>query len=203
MTTEGATRAGHDEKSPVGRDEVVAAVLTHAADLFAERGPAATSIRDVATRSGVNHGLIFRHLGTKDQLVGAVLEHLARQTSALLESSGSRAAIEAQSERHWKVLARAILDGFPVGELQQRFPGATMLVDVARDLHPTETEARIAAANTLALQLGWRLFEPFLRSATGLGGLTEAELREVVDTCAAGLLGATPTGDPPIGGSTV
>jgi hypothetical protein len=36
------------------------------ADLFAERGPAATSIRDIAARSRVNHGLIHRHVGGKD-----------------------------------------------------------------------------------------------------------------------------------------
>jgi AcrR family transcriptional regulator len=188
--------------APVGRDEVVAAVLTHAADLFAERGPAATSIRDVAARSGVNHGLVFRHLGTKDQLVGAVLDHLAQQLAALLEAGAPRQDIEAASERQWKVLARTILDGFAVGELQHRFPGAAMVVDTARQHHADETAARIAAANSIALHMGWRLFEPFLRSATGLGDLTETGLRAAVDSCAAGLLGTSPSGDegtaPPI-----
>lgn len=189
--------------TPVGRDEVVAAVLTHAADLFAERGPAASSIRDVATRSGVNHGLIFRHLGTKDQLVGAVLDHLAQQVAELLETGAPRPRIEAASERQWKVLARAILDGFAVGELQHRFPGAAMFVEAARQHHADETEARLAVANSLALQLGWRLFEPFLRSATGLGELTHTELRAAVDTCAAALLGTASSGDEPIGPITL
>jgi TetR/AcrR family transcriptional regulator, repressor for neighboring sulfatase len=175
VTTRGATQ-------PVGRDEVVAAVLAGAAELFAERGPAATSIRDIAARSGVNHGLIFRHLGTKEQLVGAVLDQLAAQTSAGLGSG----------EQHWKVLARAILDGYPVGELQQRFPGADMVVDLARAGHPDDRDARIAAANSLALQLGWRLFGPFLRSATGLTDIPEADLRSAVDTCATSILGAPP-----------
>jgi len=190
MTTPGATRDRDDEKTPVGRDEVVAAVLAHAADLFAERGPAATSIRDVAARSGVNHGLIFRHIGTKDQLVGAVLDQLAQQTSVQLESGASAATVEAEGERHWKVLARAILDGFPVGELQHRFPGAAMVIDRAKDSHADDRAARIAAANALALQLGWRLFGPFLRSATGLGNIAEAELRKDIDICAAGILTA-------------
>lgn len=52
-------------------------MLEAAADLFAERGPAATSIRDIAARSKVNHGLVFRHFGAKEQLVGAVLDYLA------------------------------------------------------------------------------------------------------------------------------
>lgn len=197
MTTPGVARDRDTGSTPVGRDEVVAAVLTHAADLFAERGPSATSIRDVAARSGVNHGLIFRHLGTKDQLVGAVLDHLAQQMSLLLESGASKATIAEHGDRHSKVLARAILDGFAVGELQHRFPGAAMVVGIAREHHGDEAEARIAAANALALQMGWRLFEPFLRSATGLGDITAEDLKAAVDTCAAGLLGTAPTGGAP------
>jgi AcrR family transcriptional regulator len=187
VTTQGAVDAA--KAAPVGRDEVVAAVLTHAADLFAERGPAATSIRDIAARSGVNHGLIFRHLGTKDQLVGAVLDQLADEVTAAM-AGGSSAAIEARSERQWKVLARAILDGFPVGKLQQRFPGATLLVGLAADGHPDDRTASLAAANAMALQLGWRLFEPFLRSATGLDDLSDADLRDAVNRCAAKVLKA-------------
>ncbi|MCV7113486.1 helix-turn-helix transcriptional regulator, partial [Mycolicibacterium setense] len=60
MTTGSAIRS---RKTPTGREEVAAAVLEAAADLFAERGPAATSIRDIAARSKVNHGLVFRHFG--------------------------------------------------------------------------------------------------------------------------------------------
>jgi AcrR family transcriptional regulator len=184
---------------PVGRDEVVTAVLAHAADLFAERGPAATSIRDIANRSGVNHGLIFRHLGTKEQLVGAVLDQLAQKMSLLLESGASQADVEAHGERHSTVLARAILDGFPVGELQRRFPGAALVVGLAEKHHENQTDARIAAANALALQMGWRLFGPFLRSATGLDDVSEKDLKTAVESCAAGLLGARSTGDEPTG----
>ena len=178
-------------------------MLDHAADLFAERGPAATSIRDVAARSGVNHGLVFRHLGTKDQLVGAVLDRLGRQMGDLLDSGASQPLIEAAVERHSKVIARAILDGFAVGELQHRFPGASRVVEIAREQHADETTARVAAANTLALQMGWRLFGPFLRSATGLGHLPDAQLRAAVDTCAAQLLGTPPSGDEPSGRSSM
>ena len=54
------------------------------ADLFAERGPAATSIRDVAKRAAVNHGLIHRHFGSKERLVGAVLAYLGPYLADLL-----------------------------------------------------------------------------------------------------------------------
>ena len=78
---------------PLGRTEVVAAVLETAADLFAERGPAATSIRDIAARSRVNHGLIHRHFGSKDALVGAVLDHLGQHLAGLLDAKADGSAI--------------------------------------------------------------------------------------------------------------
>ena len=53
------------------------AVLDAASELFAQQGPAATSIREVAGRSGVNHGLVYRHFGTKEELVAAVLDHVS------------------------------------------------------------------------------------------------------------------------------
>jgi AcrR family transcriptional regulator len=182
MTNGRATGNRSDGSTPAGRDEVIAAVLTHAADLFAERGPAATSIRDIAVRSGVNHGLVFRYLGTKDQLVGAVLNHLADEMALLLSTGVSPDVIEAKTERHWKVMARAILDGFPVGQLQQRFPTAAMLVKHAEHSHHNELAGRMAAANTIALELGWRLFEPFLRSATGIEKVSAADLRNAINS---------------------
>jgi TetR/AcrR family transcriptional regulator, repressor for neighboring sulfatase len=182
MTNGRATGNRNDGSTPVGRDEVIAAVVTHAADLFAERGPAATSIRDIAVRSGVNHGLVFRYLGTKDQLVGAVLDHLADEMALLLQTGASPDVIEAKTERHWKVMARAILDGFPVGQLQQRFPGAAKLVKHAEHSHHNELAGRLAAGNAMALELGWRLFEPFLRSATGTENVSAADLRHAINS---------------------
>ena len=49
------------------------AVLVAAERLFAERGFAGTSLRDIATASGVSHPLIQHHFGTKENLYGAVL----------------------------------------------------------------------------------------------------------------------------------
>ena len=172
------------QKNPTGRDEVAAAVLEAATDLFAERGPAATSIRDIAARSNVNHGLVFRHFGTKDQLVGAVLDHLGATTTAVLQADPSSAEAERAMDRHMRVMARTLLDGYPAGKLQTRFPGASQLLERIRPAHRQGPEgdrsARLAVANAFALQFGWRLFAPFLRSATGLDELTDAELRQAV-----------------------
>ena len=182
MTTRSATPR---RDPPTGREEVAAAILDAATELFAERGPAATSIRDIAARSNVNHGLVFRHFGTKEQLVGAVLDHLGATTTALLRNDPSAEEAERALDRHMRVMARTLLDGYPAGKLQTRFPGAAQLFGDIRPGHGSDRSARLAVANTLALQLGWRLFAPFLRSAAGLDELTDAELRQAVSAEAA------------------
>jgi TetR/AcrR family transcriptional regulator, repressor for neighboring sulfatase len=166
---------------PTGREEVVAAILEGATDLFAERGPAATSIRDIAARSNVNHGLVFRHFGTKEQLVGAVLDHLGANLSDLLRSNAPADVLERALDRQMRVMARTVLDGYPAAQLQKRFPNIAPLLDGVRPRHDTEIGARLAVANALALQFGWRLFAPILRSAIGLDELTDAEVRQAVD----------------------
>ena len=167
--------------NPVGKDQVVAATLAAAAELFAERGPAATSIRDIAARAKVNHGLVYRHYGAKDRMVGAVLEHLGASLTERVAAGAPGTEIDQMLDQQTRVMVRALLDGYPVGQLQTRFPGVAMLLDEAIPRFDDEREARLAVANAVALQLGWRLFGPFLRAAAGIEG-NEQDVRQVVAT---------------------
>lgn len=165
---------------PVGREAVVAAILTSAADLFAERGPAATSIREIAARAKVNHGLVFRHFGAKQELVGAVLNYLAAGSTELVQASATAEQLQPVMDRHARVLARTLLDGYPAGQLQTSFPGVDRMIELAQSHHDSDVSARLAVAHVLALQFGWRLFEPLIRVATGVE-LTAAELRQALE----------------------
>ncbi|WP_019927838.1 helix-turn-helix domain-containing protein [Nocardia sp. BMG111209] len=182
-------RAAPPREGPVGREAVAAAVLTHAADLFAERGPTATSIRDIAERAGVNHGLVFRHFGTKDELVGRVLDHLGTESGTLAAAEGF-SVTDPRFARHLRVLARCILDGYPVETLQQRFPVMQQLLDRTRADHPDDRTAALAVAHAAAFGLGWQLFEPFLRVSTGLQDLPATDLADLITTRIRHLLGA-------------
>lgn len=172
---------------------MAAAILEAATDLFAERGPAATSIRDIAARSNVNHGLVFRHFGTKEQLVGAVLDHLGANLSMLLGTDTPPAVLEKSLDRQMRVMARTVLDGYPAGQLQKRFPNIATLLDGVRPLYDDDVKARLAVANALALQFGWRLFAPILRSATGIEELTDAEIRQATGAEVQRILGPADT----------
>lgn len=56
--------------SPVARRETI---LIHARRLFAERGVAATSVRDIAEAVGMLSGSLYHHYNSKDAMVDAVL----------------------------------------------------------------------------------------------------------------------------------
>ncbi|PIB76412.1 TetR/AcrR family transcriptional regulator [Mycobacterium celatum] len=178
MTTAGS-RAKR-KRSPVGREQVVPAILDAASDLFAERGPAATSIRDIAARSKVNHGLVFRHFGTKERLVGAVLDHLGASLTELVADRASAEEVDRAVDRHLRVMARTLLDGYPAGQLQTRFPNVALLLEQVQPRHDSDRSARLAVANAVAMQLGWRLFEPFLRSAAGIDDMSDDSLKQAV-----------------------
>jgi AcrR family transcriptional regulator len=165
---------------PIGKDEVSAAVIEAAGQLFAEKGPAATSIREVAARAGVNHGLLHRHFGSKRQLLAATLQHLADTAAALRASGASQSQLEAAYEFQARVMVRSTLDGFPVEELQQRFPGMEAFLEQVRPGHSDDRTARLLAAHGMALQVGWGLLGSTLRVAFGLQDLDDTEIRAAV-----------------------
>ncbi|MFJ9364780.1 hypothetical protein ACIRRA_10230 [Nocardia sp. NPDC101769] len=82
----------------------------------------------------------------------------------------------------------AILDGYPVGQMQSRFPVIESLIDQARTQHADDQDAALAVANVAAFTLGRQLFEPFLRNAAGLDDMPNEQLRHAIGTEAASIL---------------
>ena len=101
--------------------------------------------------------------------MAAVLDHLSQHLAA----KADEAAIGEAVDRQLRVLARVSLDGYSIGKLQSRFPAMELLLDTVRARYSTELGARLAAAHTIALQLGWCLFGDFLRVSTGLDDLDD------------------------------
>lgn len=167
-------KLGASRNAPHGKDEVTRAVIASAASLFAERGPKEVSIRDVARHARVNHGLVHRHFGSKDELVKSVMKHLAeelhRTSAAGAKVPGGIFFEAAQRSDYWRVLARALLDGAKPQNLQREFPmiqelfsamSAAQIRGSVRD----DIDVRLLAGMTVAMHLGWLVFEPFIASA--------------------------------------
>ena len=60
-----------NSRAPRRRDPEAhrAAILQAAREAFTEHGYARTTIRDIARRAGVTHGLVMRHFGSKERLM--------------------------------------------------------------------------------------------------------------------------------------
>jgi AcrR family transcriptional regulator len=182
-----------------GREEVKAALLDAATTLLAERGPAAVSVRDVADRAGVNHGLIHRHFGSKQALFSSVIDRLTSNLSAIRHEApenfeGLIGLFESTSESlFWRVIARAILDGEVPSNLQSDFPVVRGLVEQftsareSGDLDP-QFDPRLVSAAAAALALGWLLFEPFLLPAANLDDVEPEQLRGELHVLMLGIL---------------
>jgi AcrR family transcriptional regulator len=163
-------------KRPSGRDEVVAALLDAADHLFANSSPADVSLRAIARAAHVNHGLVYRHFGTRDDLVEALLERTASHWTAETQASGdfvkSLGSIlsspdEAQtSAGSWiRLLAWSLLTDAPgrSGEVQRRYATLDLLPGM---LHNRDfQDSVVATATALALVFGWRFFHPYIRAA--------------------------------------
>jgi AcrR family transcriptional regulator len=160
---------------PRGKDSVRLALIEAAAKLFAERGPADVSVREIAKEADVNHGLVHRHFGSKDGLLQATMTHLAKEVAGSVGKPSEResltellnATFGATSEAtHWKILARSLLDGTPVSQLQTDFPVVRRMLDAARrgTSSPLSPEAQVTLL--LASGLGLLVFEPYIREAT-------------------------------------
>lgn len=176
---------------PTGKQEVITALLRSATELFAERGPGAVSVRDVASHAKVNHGLVHRHFGSKDGLVRAVLDRLVadlreRHTRGVYKD-GIRGALYdeiAANETYLRVLARALLDGHTEWLGEGSFPligtAVTQLKGAMKRGEVSEGDAQAMVASYAAVVLGWLVFEPFIAAATGMKGSSKTRRRRML-----------------------
>ena len=170
-------------------------MLDAAAELFAVNGVSQVSLRDIAAAADVHVSLITRYFGTRDQLVTAVFEDLA---GAVAHDVLSRPRAQHTFDRdsplgRWLViLAHWMLTGQDTSSVIGDVNPVEAMVNVIVEHNGlTSREARVRAAQIFASALGWRLFEPYLITAAGLGGESLSELHDDL-TALHQRVGATP-----------
>ncbi|MEM6995833.1 MAG: TetR/AcrR family transcriptional regulator [Myxococcota bacterium] len=182
---------------PRGREAARRALIEAAADLLAERGE--VSVRTIAARAGVNHGLVHHYFGGKQGLQAAVLDHLAAEQARLLEAvdgadpivlAQAAMRVAADDRRFFRVLARALLDGDVPAPMQSAYPVVQRMIATFEARGVEAARARVAEG--IAVALGWMLFRPWIVAATGLPDAdADALLDTVVATHTEGLLPPT------------
>lgn len=190
------------------------AVLDAATELIADRGPNAVTVRAIAERAGINHALVHRYFGTKEDLIGAVIEREVAYFRAIARGEGDAVVVFGRllaglSERHTYVrfLARAILDGYRTGELR---PDLSLFGDVTAILGPHapavgaegRPDPRIAVAALGGLVLGWRIFGDFLASGLGLDTMPREQRDAAIDGFITSVMLARPADRTPGAGGT-
>jgi TetR/AcrR family transcriptional regulator, repressor for neighboring sulfatase len=161
---------------PRGRDEVVEALLASARRLIAEHGPS-VALRDIADDAGVNFGLLYHYLGTKDQLLDAVYTAAAQSAADRLgdaEDLGDAVhrLLRLGDGTTARLVGWAVLEGRGTSPVFRDSPALALLRTlVQRDAERSgvtldDDEAQRFAAFTMTVALGWRLFaEPALLAA--------------------------------------
>ena len=163
---------------PRGRQEVMEALLASSRKLIAERGRA-IALRDIADDAGVNFGLIYHYLGTKDQLVDVVYGAAADLAAERLADA---AHLDEALERLMtlgdgtaaRLIGWAVLEGRGASPAFRDAPTLNVVADLmradaAKAGAPVDDEdARVFAAFVMTIALGWRLFAETALLAAGL-----------------------------------
>jgi AcrR family transcriptional regulator len=170
-----------DVAAPRGAPAVRASLIAAAADLFSQRGPANVSVREVARVANVNHGLVHHYFGSKDGLLGAVLDDLgARVASAVTHGDPEETLRDTDGPvaRHARIVAQLLLEGRNPADVQTTFPTVDALAATLRARGRSADDAARRAVLAASLAMGWQLFAPFLERAAGLddGPRTSAAL---------------------------
>ena len=199
-----------------------AVIRDEALRLFAERGPDAVSVRQIAAAAGVSPGLVIHHFGSKDGLRDAVDAHvlsmfgamLGELTTAALYDPGAAGSLAEAVVRHLPphspvpgYLRRLLLAGGDPGrELFRRlYEGSRAALDAmseaglaARGADP-EVRAAILMSNDLAVLL----LREQLADVLGDDPLSAAGMarwgREMLAIYAAGLMAAPQADEGPQG----
>lgn len=164
---------------PQGRTAVVDALVRSAQRLIAEHGSSGVGLREIAEDARVNFGLVYHHVGTKEQLLSEVyrraaenlavrlrdLEHLDDAVDLFMRAGdGTTARLVG-----WAVLEDPRRDAFLLAS-----PAMGILADlVERDAEESgaavsREQAQIFAALTMVICLGWTLFGPIALAAADL-----------------------------------
>jgi AcrR family transcriptional regulator len=161
--------------SVTGRDEAVRRLVDAAAELFAAHGPDGVSLRQIATRAGINYGLIHQYVGTKDDLLRLVFRSVSEQAAERFATAdGLDAAVDdllgigRQPSRYVKLLAWALLQGRDAHDLLGRSPALTTLLNRVDATGDNALDARVRVAAAVSMNLGWQLFGSFISEGVGL-----------------------------------
>jgi AcrR family transcriptional regulator len=169
------------------REVVSEALIEAAAALASERGSGHVTVRDIATRAGVNATFVHRYFGSKQNLMRAAMQHAQERLASRIEEvpdivEGAAAIVHAtlQERELIATLTRAALDGVfedvPAGN-----PAMAALVErFMREATDRGSggrhDPRVVVACLSAATVGYALLGDYIRRGTGLDDRPDDEV---------------------------
>ncbi len=186
------------KEKPKGKADVMAAIMATTAVLISRRGVNSITLRDIARKANVNHGLIFRHFGSKEKLIRAVGLHMVnsmfeetkKRNESLLDSLFG---MDDRYSMNIRVIVRIILDD----PKENAIVDAKPLIDKFLDwINEEQKKFRISpAVDPIVLMFtfacvvfGDELFGPYIRKIMDIPADSYKRLRpQILQTITSGL----------------
>jgi TetR/AcrR family transcriptional regulator, repressor for neighboring sulfatase len=183
------------------QDALVAAMIR----LMKKRAISDISVREVAAEAGVNHGLVHRHFGAKDELVKAAVRQISEDIHHGSPDGTMSASTFAYLRAHPEVarlVARGCLDG-PHQLLDIAAPPPERLDAIVAPIRETLERAGLGALDAHLLNgiatcalLGWFAFKPLVKKGFGLPADADDQLARLLELLDATVARAAPATTP-------
>lgn len=165
-------------------------LIEAAADLLGELGPRAVSVRVIAERAGVNHGLVHHYFGGKAGLLRSAMTKLVKdhESYAVGQSKDKRYPAPLAltgDQRYLRAVLRCVLDGeMELAEMElttdSSVPRAALTAEMKRrNVSRADAQLKAAFGLFMATEMGWAALEPFIFSVTQTAN--DKEKQEVRD----------------------
>ena len=175
------------------REETTARILDAAEDLFSHHNPSTVTVREIAAQAGVTHALVHQYVGTKADVLNAVIVRAAPDRKRMVLDMPDLHTVmpllfdDVVARRvHTQSVIRSAMDGVEYASLKDRTEVGRALLDLAdaskvsgvkRLPVPDAVDPRIAMAAAVAMVYGWVAVGNWLTHIFDLEGQNPVEVR--------------------------
>ena len=166
-------------------------LIVAAGELLGEVGPRSMSVRNVAERAGVNHGLVHHYFGGKDGLLQAAMTRLVQEHAVFANEASHGDPIPAplllnHDPKYLRAVVRAVLDDemqLATTEITEGVSvpqGAMAHATKSKNIDAPDVQMKAMVAVAMAMEMGWAALEPFLFAVTEVADAEQEEVRDIV-----------------------